>query len=250
MSARRHGDRLLQDPLQRLAHSGDQRHAPREQDRLLEFRAGHGGDAQGDGVLHARDDVLARDSGGQEADDFGLREHHASRGDRRGRGGPCRQFAKLIERGIQALGEDLEEAAGSRGTTVIHDEIPDGSVGIQAQEFGILAADFDNGAGIGNHMAHADGVAGDLGYGGIREGNAVARVARGDDACHVGAVEGAAFEELGEGRGGQRIVVDGLVAQGGGEHAVAAGTRGIQQDDLESPRAAINPRVDHRRLRS
>ncbi len=75
----------------------------------------------------------------------------------------CGHRAEIAEGHAQPVGHDFEEPPRAGGTAVVHGEIAHPAVAVQAHELAVLAADIDDGPGVGDEMTHAHRVAGDLG---------------------------------------------------------------------------------------
>ena len=144
------GYRFTQEGVQSGFHAGHHRHAAGEDDRPGDPVARHGGDARGDRCLDAGDNVLGRDSRGQQADDFGFGKDDAHTADYGWRAAFAGHFAEARQPHSQPRGHDLQKMARSRGATIVHDKIAHAAIGGQSQEFAVLAADIDDGSRSGN----------------------------------------------------------------------------------------------------
>ena len=130
-------------------HAGLQRYSASKADGRGDSSARQRRDALGDGVLHAGGNVGWRDAFSQQPDDLGLGKDYAHAADE---GGFAAVTAEVAERGeidAEPGGDDFKEAAAAGGTAVVHGKIPHASSVFEGDELAVLAADLDDGAGLG-----------------------------------------------------------------------------------------------------
>jgi len=89
-----------------------------------------------------------RNAGG----DLLLRPYGADIADLSGGSGLKGNVAHLFQFQPETVGDDLHEAAASGSTLVVHDEIGRSSCAVDANGLAVLAADVDDGPGLGKEV--------------------------------------------------------------------------------------------------
>ena len=120
------------------------------------------------------------------------------------------EFAQRSQIDAQARGDDFEEPSASRRATVVHGEIPNAAAVLQADDFAVLPADFDDRPRDRNQVMNAARVARDRRAG---EPHRAASISRRDDGGDVQALKLGFLQGFLEQFGGQALLVRPLIRE-------------------------------------